>query len=528
MNFIFNQFSEHEKRSLLIVSAVSLTLSVLLTVFISYPRGSGVDGALYALSGANLFMGNGLTYSDVPNTFLWPLFSVLIGLVNLVIGDLQISAHIVLIICFTICIFPFYYIVKNLFNAEAAVIAVLLYALNGFMIRLSGRLLAEMVLILMLITAMYYASKIIKSYQDAMPVKWTDFLWCGFFIGLSYLTKPEAFQFAVIMIVFFFILIIKKKWFKRDALKLLLMIAVLISVITPQIRFVHEVTGKWALTTYNRFIFRPVVEPFLGVNAGDPAADPRMEYNYNAYIVRSPYTQESFDRDVSRLGAHLQKYAVSFLTMIGIVHLFLLIVSLFVFKREYFLQRRFLYVLLIPAVTLILWYSTIDRHFMMYIPLFIAISSAVIAEIKSRFKNHAVKQFLWIAAFILVFLQSFTPIANNVPTNRVINNHRAMGEWIRDNLPEARGKLIADRKPFITFLAQGRYFRYNNPKNTESLIALLRSRNVDYLIVEQFMVDRYNPNIKELLEAKDRDGLKLVHVEHDPQLGKAVLYQVVK
>ena len=103
-----------------------------------------------------------------------------------------------------------------------------------------------------------------------------------------------------------------------------------------------------------------------------------------------------------------------------------------------------------------------------------------------------------------------------------------MGEWIRDNLPEARGKLIADRKPFITFLAQGRYFRYNNPKNTESLVALLHSWNVDYLIVEQFMVDRYNPNIKELLEPKDRDGLKLVYVEHDPQLGKAVLYQVVK
>jgi hypothetical protein len=135
---------------------------------------------------------------------------------------------------------------------------------------------------------------------------------------------------------------------------------------------------------------------------------------------------------------------------------------------------------------------------------------------------------VWIVALLLVFIQSFTPVANNTPTNRVINNHRKMGEWIRDNFPEARGKLIADRKPFITFLAQGRYYRINKPKDREWLVSLLQKRNVDYLIVEQFMVDRYNHGIRELLEPKDWPNLKLIHVEDDPQIGKAVLYQVVK
>ncbi len=528
MNFIFNQFSEHEKRSLLILSGVSLSLSVLLTVFISYPRGSGVDGALYALSGANLFMGNGLTYSDVPNTFLWPLFSVFIGMVNLLVNDLQVSAHIVLITCFTISVFPFYYFVKNLFQAETAVIAVLFYALNGFMIRLSGRLLAETVLILMLITAMYYGSKIIKSYQDNLPGKWTDFLWIGFFLGLSYLTKPESFQFAVIMIVFFFGLLLKRKLFRRDALKLLLMIAVFVMVIAPQIRFVHEVTGKWVLTTYNRFLFRPAVEPFLGINAGESASDPYMEYNYNAYIVRSPYSKENYDRDLSRLGEHTFIYFKTFITIIGLIHAALFISSFFIFKKNYTDQRIFLYIMLIPALTLFLWYRTIDRHWMMHIPVFIAVTSAVIWKLKTLFQNRPIWKHVWIAVMILVFIQSYTPVANNTPTNRVINNHRAMGQWIRDNLPETRGKLIADRKPFITFLAQGRYFRYNNPKNVVWLVNLLQKRNVDYLIVEQFMVDTYNRNVKELLDPKDRPGLKLIHVEDDPHLGKAVLYQVLK
>ncbi len=185
-------------------------------------------------------------------------------------------------------------------------------------------------------------------------------------------------------------------------------------------------------------------------------------------------------------------------------------------------------VMLIPALTLFLWYRTIDRHWMMHIPFFLMISSAVIWMLKIYLQNSGLWKRAWIAVMILVFIQSFTPIANNTPTNRVINNHRKMGEWMRDHLPESRGKLIADRKPFITFLAQGRYYRYNNPKSAEWLIELLQKRNVDYLIVEQFMVDTYNRNIKELLEPKDRPGLKLIHVEDDPQLGKAVLYQVLK
>ncbi len=528
MNLIIDYFSSHEKRCLFFVAGISFILSVVLTFFISYPRGSGVDGAFYALSGANLFMGNGLTYSDVPNTFLWPLFSILIGLVNLIVTDLQISSHIVLILSFTISVFPFYYLVKNLLNIQTAVISVLLYALNGFMIRLSGRLLAEMVLILMLITAFYFASKIIKSIQENSQAKWYDFILCSVFLGFSYLTKPEAFQFGVIVILFIIMLIAIKKRFTENRIKSALMMIAFIVTIAPQIYFVHEVTGKWVLTTYNRFLFRPAVEPFLGIDAVAPAADPRMEYNYNAYIVRSPYTEESLNRDVSHLGAHLQKYGTSFLTIIGAIHLILFILSFFIFKHEFISQRRFLYVLLIPLLTLVFWYSTIDRHFMIFIPVFIILSSAVIWKVSSNFQNHAKKRFLWIALLLLVFLQSFTPIANNSPTNRVINNHRRMGEWIRDHLPESKGKLFADRKPFITFLAQGRYFRINKPKDPVWLVSELRKRNVDYLIVEQFMVDRYNPGIRELLVPKDRDGLKLIHVEDDPDLGKAILYQVEK
>lgn len=518
-----------EKLFLLILAGISLLLSVLLTVFISYPRGSGVDGALYALSGANLFMGNGLTYSDVPNTFLWPLFSVLIGMVNLLVQDLQIAAHSVLIGSFVLSIFPFYYSIRNLFQPEVAVIGTLLYALNGFIIRLSGRLLAEMVLVFMLIMSLYFASRMIQLLREEKILRWTDSLFCGFFLGLSYLTKPEAFQFGAIMIIFFWILILIRKTFRQHIAKIFLMTILFLVTISPQIIFVHQVTGKWVLTTYNRFLFRPVIEPFLGLRAGDTPSDPRVEYNYHAYVVRSAYTNESLQRDLQQLGPHTKKYWLSFFTIIGPFHFLMLLFSFFLLRGTWITERRLVYLLLIPLLTLFFWYTLLDRHFMIYIPFFIIISAVVLWKLGVIAQSRGgISYGLGIGLFVLVFLQSYTPVANNAPTNRVIENHRALGEWMRDHLPEARGKLIADRKPFIVFLAQGRYFRYNNPTDSQWLIEHLKTHQVDYLIVEEFMVRRYNPNIRDLLDAKDREGLQVVHVEDHPKNGRAVLYRVLR
>ncbi|MBL7996088.1 hypothetical protein JNM05_12015, partial [bacterium] len=66
------------KKYLIFLFCLSLILSAVLVITIGYPRGIGTDGAFYAMSGYNLFHGFGFTYSDVPNTFTWPMMSILI------------------------------------------------------------------------------------------------------------------------------------------------------------------------------------------------------------------------------------------------------------------------------------------------------------------------------------------------------------------------------------------------------------------------------------------------------------------
>lgn len=496
---------------------------MVLAVFIGYPRGIGTDGAFYALSGYNLFHGNGFTYSNVPNTFTWPLFSILIGLVNLVVDDLQVCAHMVLTLAFAAGVYPLYYAVRNFFDEKIAMTAAILYVMNGFLLKLSARMIPESLLVLMILMSVYYASKILRSLQLDERANKKDYLGAGGFLGFGYLVKPEAFQYFVITFIFLAVLIYARKKFLQEALGLWVIFFVFSIVVAPQLSFVHEVTGKWELTTYNRFLFRGAVEPLVSLRPGEAATDPKMEYNYHAYNVRGKYTAKQFRNDINLFPAHFLKYSRSLLTVIGPIALILLIFFIFTNDQTHRTAKRFILFMLLPMATMILWYSPADRLFIVSVPFFIMISAYFLSRVRDRFQN---KPYLFYALLLAVIIQSFTPIANQSPTNSVIGNHRKMGDWVRDNVPDISGKLLADRKPYISFFARARYFRYNNAPDYPSLIKQLKNNRVDYLVVDDFYTRTKNPGVIELLDGKDWPDLKFVHAVEDSSWGKAILYKI--
>lgn len=499
-----------------ILFGIAAALSIVLILTVAYDRGIGTDGAFYALSGYHLFHSGQFTYSDVPNTFTWPMVSILVGLLSLVIDNLQIGMHIVLTTAFAASVFPWYYGLRNFFGDGTARVGGLLFVLNGFMIRLSARMLPEMAVVYFVIMAWYFVSVIHKKIGEGEKPSVRYFVMTGFMIGLAYLTKPEAGLYMVSALgALLWITGSREKW------KTSLTVAVFAVTILPQIVYIHETTGKWQLTTYNRFFFRGVVEPLVSLQPGERARDPHVEYNYNAYIVRQPYSDRETQSYLDKFPQHVRRYAVSFFTIIGFLNVLILIVA--IIRKSFTKEMGILACFAAPVTAIFFWYAPTDRLFIPFVPFFLGLSTAFLT-VGAPWKSRA-GEILRRVLLILVLLQSFTPIANHAPTNAVIGNHARLGRWMRENL-DVRGKLIADRKPYVTFDVKGRYFRYHAAPDVASLVAVLRSRRVDYLVVDDFYTRTKNPGVVVLLEKREHDGLEFVHEENDPSWGRALLYRV--
>lgn len=511
MTFPWDIFAWSDRRIVWTAFALSAALSVVLILTVGWDRGIGTDGAFYALSGYHFFHGHGFTYSDVPNTFTWPMLSLLVGFLSLMIDDLHVCMHVALTGAFALSVFPVFGLMRNFFGRRAAVTGVLLFALNGFLVRLSVRMLPEMLAVGFLVTGLFFLSRLYRDSRDGRPLRVLDTIAAGAAIGLAYLTKPEAGLYILPSVAAVF-------WFGRVRMHALWMILAFGFAIAPQVWFIHETTGKWQLTTYNRFVFRGAVERLVSASPGEVATDPALERNYNAYIVRGPYTREQWNHDIQLFPRQLIEFARSLLTIAAAP--LLIAIGLLVVGQG---RPRFLLLFFLPAVSVLFWYAIRDRMFLLHYSILLLIAVGWLFSWESVSNRSA-----WIRRLSLlgVFVLSYVPIANHAPTNAVIGNHEKLAVWMAESLPGLEGKLIADRKPYVTFAVKGRYFRYNNPPGTDSLVATLQRRGVSYLVVDDFYTRTKNPAVVELLDARDRPGLRFVHEEIDPQWGRAILYQV--
>lgn len=515
---LFNRLSTIDDRIFVgCLFVIAATLSVLLTVTLAYDRGIGTDGAFYALSGYHLFHTGQFTYSDVPNTFTWPMLSILVGLLSLAIDNLQICMHVVLTTAFAASVFPWYYGLRNFFGDGTARVGGVLFVLNGFLIRLSARMLPEMLVVFFVITALFFVSVMFKKHQAGESASWLDFAWIGVFTGMAYLTKPEAGLFILSAVAALLIVVGRRsgKW------RVVLIVAAFGLTILPQIVYIHETTGKWQLTTYNHFFFRGVIEPLVSLQPGQRATDPHVESNYNAYIVRQPYSDRETQSYLDKLPQHVQRYAISFFTIIGLLNVLIPIVAMI--RKSFTREMGILTCYAMPVIAIFFWYAPTDRLFLPYVPFFMCLSIAVLT-VHVPWRSVGWERVRWVL-LIIIFLQSYTPIANHAPTNAVIGNHAKLGKWMRENL-DVGGKLIADRKPYITFDVKGRYFRYTNAREIPALVAELQRRGVDYLVVDDFYTRTKNPGIVALLDEREHEGLEFVHEEDDPKWGRALLYRV--
>jgi 4-amino-4-deoxy-L-arabinose transferase-like glycosyltransferase len=504
----------------------SLGLSIALAAIVGYARGIGTDGAFYALSGFHLFRGTGFTYSDVPNTFTWPMLSILVGLLSLGFEDLQLCMHFVLTLSFAAGVLPFYGLMSNLIDDRAARVGVILYVFNGFLLRMSARMTAESLLIFFLILASYFVSRIWRNEKEGTTASLGSFLGAGTAFGLAYLTKPEGALFFVAAASFLVVWLVRARKLGRRMQHMAALTGAFGITVLPQLIFIHQATGKWQWTTYNRFLFRGVVEPLVSLSPGAPSRDPRVERNYNAYIVRGPYSVEQWRRDLDVLPSHLQNYGSSLFGVIGPAYVAVVLLSIVCQISRRAEGGGLLLALLSPVPFYFFWYAPAERFFITLVPFLVALTVWAGWELMGRWGSRRRAPTIAGVGLMLVTVQSFMPIAHHSPTNAVIGNHEKMGRWIRQHKPGVVGALLADRKPYVAFAARARYFRYHDVESYDELVRTLKANDVKYLVVDDFYTRTKNPAVVGLLDGKGTADLNPIHVVEDDRWGKAILYEV--
>lgn len=203
----------------------------------SYPVMSA-DGTGYALTGKLLIQSFDLR--DVGGV-MPPLYQFMIGLFNLLIDNLEIAARSVSVFFSTTTIVPLYLLARRYFGISVAIGASLLYVFQPFMHYMSGIDLSEPTYTFMVLFGLLLAVNGMTAGKRIL------LLISGIFMGLAYLTRPEALVFfAGLFLVLLVMVFVNRD--DRIVPRLILLLCLTVgwlSVAVPYMVALHNITGKW-------------------------------------------------------------------------------------------------------------------------------------------------------------------------------------------------------------------------------------------------------------------------------------------
>jgi len=231
------------RRWLLLCLCVGLGLRVLAA---GYGGPIKRDGAFYAELGSHLAQG------DLAQTFhpkSTPLFPFLLGLVHLVVDDLELSGQIVSVLASTLTIIVVYWLGKLLFDERAGILAATLATIHPFLVRYSGYAMTES------LYTFTFALALGAVWLALVRGGWGRYALAGAAVGVSYLARLEGLGLAALLCLGTLLRfkVMKgdrshlKRW-AREVGALVLAGVVFLAMASPQLYFVRQQMGVWSLT----------------------------------------------------------------------------------------------------------------------------------------------------------------------------------------------------------------------------------------------------------------------------------------
>lgn len=543
--------SNFNKRDIIAVSVLTLAALAIRLLSLHFYNFIGVDGGVdgvgYAISGKNLFSGLGYSIQGSPQLVLHPLYSILIGASWFLTRNLEFSGQIVSVIAGSLLVIPVFYLTRGMYGRKVALWTAIFIVLCPPLIFGSTEVRLASLYTLVLSTTIAVGWKALGSKN----LFWWAFT--GLMLALCYLTRSEGIMFLPIFLLLCLLLSKLKTSYSSPMIKLValrsaVLIAAFVLVSFPFWQFLHRHTGNWIFTGRAGYTF-------MGYY-GDSWEEANFELVSNPEAARLEWLEQgglmSFvisnrSRLLVRWGQSLasmwsgedkqsQSLGISpWIVRGGLIFLILFIsFGVIKFVRARHIAAKHIYLLIIASSSLIYLFFGIDwRYFYPYFPfLLIALALVVIMLQNWSRRNIArvnrslakVAVYLPIAVLLLA-MGGYSGILMAKKLDYAPYEYKIMGQWMKENVDDIENKIVMSRKIGVPFYAEARHEPLYYGEYL-GLIEYAKSRNVDYLIIDQWTIPGTRPEFAFLLEAgEEHPGLEVVHtVIYEDR--RTILYRV--
>ncbi|MFA5147308.1 MAG: glycosyltransferase family 39 protein [Candidatus Omnitrophota bacterium] len=498
-----------------------LVLGLALSLFL-FRRDAFVstDGCAYVLLGKNLASGLGYTSWGGPHLWFPPGYPLAIGAFYLITGDPELAAHAVSIVSFLISTLLLFRLSSMVYGRSAALLAVILFMVNRSVLENSHATMAHSLDMALVTAAACLAATIINKNGPAFRY----FVLLGIVLAGASLNRPENIILSV-AVVSCLLFQTGGRLLRRLAAFSCLILAFGITVF-PYVNFIHRHTGEWTLTAKVTNL-----QHYEYLYSNDPLGREKMTKARVSDFDLLRYIKKEKEALAARyLQGAKQLPGVLSGILFGAPGFLLICLGLFWQKLDKDkLKVQVLLLSCLSPLVIVPFGNMRVRYFLSVVPVFMVWMGRGLENVYLLMKGRLkcpVRQSAAVVCCVVVLLA--------LPTARFLffgkntglaYEHKEMGLWMKDNIEGIESRKIASRKPWVPFYSGGAREGIPFSKDDKSLPSYLRSRGIDYLIIDERFTSGVRPLLRPLLDDAGRhDGLSRVHVIREPK--KIVLYKV--
>lgn len=498
----------------------------------------GTDVVAFSRLGRNLVENGSYYFGENYNmgVFFPPGYSILVGVMNLFVDDLFVSAKLVSVIASLVTIVLSYYIGKELYGREAGLFSALIFASYPLILIISLQAWSD---------ALFYSFLLLSLYIFILALKRKGlFLYAlfGFSAAISYLTRPEGMFLLLLLVPYLLGTFDDKPRFDKRRLAVFIMtVAVFAVAVSPYIFFLKDYTGRYVLSGKNN------ISILLGELSGDHSYHEIVNAPDNLYDRAAFSLNEGRDRLIGwdkdanlSLKDYLFKDPLEFVdryiknVMQEVKLLIKLILPLmipfffFFFDRRLFRNKMNLIFIMFPLLYFLIYplFIIIEKQTLLII-VFAAfpisygfsISRDAVSGICSYYGLGGYKAAtllqggIKLIIVLLLLLSSLSYLKySSIDKASQATEYKRAGDYLRQEVSSEYEKLnIMSRKPLVSFYSDARFTMLPYADATD-VINFARRYNVDYIAIDERLLskwdhydqlvrlDRFSPDVEMVFE----------------------------